>query len=83
MSIQRGVHRRRRRIGLSTPTFFLETANENEIDEFISGPLSAIPPMSNPLDPTINATYLYNESKIFDFGHVMFQRESNGDVKLI
>ena len=64
-------------------TFFLETANENEMDVFTSGPLSTIPPMSNPSDPIINATYLYNESKIFNFGHIMVQRESNGDVNLI
>ena len=51
--------------------------------EFISGPLSAIPLTSNPLDPTINATYLYNESKIFNFGHVIVQRDSNSNVNLI
>ena len=51
--------------------------------ELVSGPLSAIPVTSNPLDPTINATYLYNESKIFNFGHVTVQRDSNSDVNLI
>ena len=51
--------------------------------ELVSGPLSAIPLASIPLDPTINATYLYNESKIFNFGHIIVQRYSNNDVNMI
>jgi hypothetical protein len=38
---------------------------------------------TNPLDPTINASYLYNESKIFNFGHVMLQKDLDGNDHLI
>jgi alkaline phosphatase D len=51
--------------------------------ELVSGPLSAIPLTTNPLDPTINASYLYNESKIFNFGHVMLQKDLEGNDRLI
>lgn len=60
-----------------------EDGDNLNLYELVSGPLSAIPLASNPLDPTINATYLYNESKIFNFGHINVQRDSNADVKLI
>jgi hypothetical protein len=30
--------------------------------------------------PTINASYLYNESKIFNFGHVMLQKDLEGSL---
>jgi len=39
--------------------------------ELVSGPLSAIPlGVGTREDPTINETFLYNESKIFNFGHI-------------
>jgi alkaline phosphatase D len=37
--------------------------------EFTSGPLSAGLQNPEPLDPTINATYLYNEGGFFNFGY--------------
>lgn len=39
--------------------------------EMASGPLSANNrPTTNPVDPTISARYLYNETAIFNFGHI-------------
>lgn len=51
--------------------------------EFVSGPLSAIPTIPHPADPTINATYLYKEAKIFNFGYYNLQRESDGKVHFL
>ena len=28
-----------------------------------------------PLDPTINATYLYSETVLFNFGHIKIEKE--------
>jgi alkaline phosphatase D len=52
--------------------------------ELVSGPISAIPVKASPPDPTINATAKYQESKIFNFGHIKIQQEkSDGKVHLI
>jgi alkaline phosphatase D len=52
--------------------------------ELVSGPISAIPVKASPPDPTINATAKYQESKIFNFGHITIQQEkSDGKVHLI
>lgn len=42
--------------------------------EFTSGPLSARPMNPEPLDPTINATYLYKETGFFNFGYYEIQK---------
>jgi alkaline phosphatase D len=48
------------------------------VHEIVSGPLAAITfPKPNPLDPTINATYLYHENKIFNFGYFKTQKQEN------
>ena len=47
--------------------------------ELVNGPLSAIPLKANPLDPTINATSIYQESKIFNFGYIKMQKEKSDD----
>jgi hypothetical protein len=51
--------------------------------EFVSGPLSAFPTLPHPADPTINATYLYKEANMFNFGYYKVQRESDGKVHFI
>lgn len=51
--------------------------------EFVSGPLSAIPTIPHPADPTVNATYLYKEAKIFNFGYYEVKRESDSKVHFI
>jgi alkaline phosphatase D len=52
--------------------------------ELVSGPISAISLKASPPDPTINATAKYQESKIFNFGHIKIQKEkSDGKVHLI
>jgi alkaline phosphatase D len=52
--------------------------------ELVSGPLSAIPLKANPVDQTINATSIYQENKIFNFGYIKIQKEkSDGKVHLI
>ena len=53
--------------------------------ELVSGPLTAGPAdIPNKLDPTINATYLYSEGKIFTFGHyTLKQSSSDGRVHFI
>jgi alkaline phosphatase D len=52
--------------------------------ELVSGPISAIPLKASPPDPTINATAKYQESKIFNFGHIKIQHEkSDGKTHLI
>lgn len=43
--------------------------------ELISGPLSAgASDKGEALDPTVNATYLYNEGKLFNFGYYKIQK---------
>jgi alkaline phosphatase D len=52
--------------------------------ELVSGPLSAIPLKTNPLDPSINATSKYQENQIFNFGYIKIQKQrSDGKVHLI
>ena len=56
------------------------------LHEFVTGPLSAGFPSTNPVkpDPTINATYLYTENKIFSFGYIKIQKDSkDGRAHLI
>jgi alkaline phosphatase D len=48
--------------------------------ELLSGPLSAAPINAGRLDPTINATFLYTENKIFNFGHFHVEHEQ-ADMK--
>lgn len=36
-----------------------------------------------PLDPTINATYLYSESALFNFGHIKIEKEKYGKYHFI
>jgi len=44
--------------------------------ELVSGPLSAIPlGVGTKQDPTINERFLYNESKIFNFGHITIRHD--------
>jgi alkaline phosphatase D len=44
--------------------------------ELVSGPLSAIPlGVGTKQDPTINERFLYNESKIFNFGHLTIRHD--------
>ena len=44
--------------------------------ELVSGPLSAIPlGVGTKEDPTINERFLYNESKIFNFGHLTIHHD--------
>ena len=52
--------------------------------EMVSGPISAIPLKASLPDPTINATSLYRESKIFNFEYIKIQKEeSDGKVHLV
>jgi len=47
------------------------------IYELVSGPISAWAPFrADPLDPTVNAKYLYNEAKIFNFGYYKIQKNT-------
>lgn len=49
------------------------------LHEIVSGPLAAVSyPTPIPLDPTINATYLYHENKIFNFAFIKILKQ--GDV---
>lgn len=51
--------------------------------ELISGPLSARP-RERMIDPTINATFLYKETGIFNFNHIRIQTSSDdGEAHLI
>jgi alkaline phosphatase D len=56
------------------------------LHEIVSGPLAAISyPTPIPLDPTINATYLYHENKIFNFAFIKIQKQEgvdDGEVRL-
>jgi alkaline phosphatase D len=43
--------------------------------EMVNGPLNTFTQnYTNPVDPTLNANYLYNESAIFNFGHLRIQQ---------
>ena len=45
------------------------------VHELVSGPISAGTfGKADPLDPTVNAKYLYNEVKIFNFGYYKIQK---------
>jgi alkaline phosphatase D len=46
--------------------------------ELINGPLTtSTRDTTNPVDPTINAKYLYNESAIFNFGNFKIEKDEN------
>ena len=50
--------------------------------EMASGPLSTnTRNTTNPVDPTLNARYLYNESALFNFGHIKITDPKNDGVK--
>jgi alkaline phosphatase D len=52
--------------------------------EMTNGPLSAYTSdKPYPLDPTINATYIYSESALFNFGHVKIEKEKDGKYHFI
>ena len=55
------------------------------LHELVSGPISAWgPARADPLDPTVNAKYLYNEVKIFNFGYYKIQKNTvDGKAHLI
>ena len=36
-----------------------------------------------PLDPTINATYLYSETVLFNFGHIKIEKVKDGKYHFI
>jgi alkaline phosphatase D len=51
--------------------------------EIVTGPFAAITyPTTIPIDPTINATYIYHENKIFNFGYLKVQKNENDDGKV-
>ena len=51
--------------------------------EIVCGPFAAITyPTTIPIDPTINATYLYHENKIFNFGYLKVQKDETDDGKV-
>ena len=46
--------------------------------EMVNGPLNTFTQdRTNPVDPTINANYLYNESAIFNFGYIKIQQDKH------
>ena len=48
--------------------------------EIVSGPFAALSyPTPIPLDPTINATYLYHENKIFNFAYLKLEKQEQDD----
>jgi alkaline phosphatase D len=51
--------------------------------ELVNGPLSAGAGEPGPMDPTINAKYLYKEGSMFNFGYFKVQQEDDGNVHLI
>ena len=51
--------------------------------EFVSGPVNSGTFGPDPIDRTINATYLYNETGIFNFGYYRVQQEPDGKVHFI
>ena len=51
--------------------------------EIVCGPFAAITyPTMIPIDPTINATYIYHENKIFNFGYLKVEKHENDDGKV-
>jgi alkaline phosphatase D len=48
--------------------------------EFTSGPLNARPIDTEPLDPTINATYVYKDSGFFNFGYYEIKKFPNNNT---
>ncbi len=65
-------------------TVRVENDFNNDTDKLIfyemaNGPLSTnTRDKPNPVDPTINATYLYNETALFDFGHIELKEKPHG-----
>ncbi len=56
---------------------FNSDGNNLTLHELVSGPISAWgPARADPLDPTVNAKYLYNEVKIFNFGYYKVQKNT-------
>ena len=53
------------------------------LHEFVSGPLNSGTFGPDPIDPTVNATYLYKETGTFNFGYYKIQKESDGKVHFI
>ncbi|HYF98713.1 MAG TPA: alkaline phosphatase D family protein [Candidatus Saccharimonadales bacterium] len=51
--------------------------------ELLSGPLSAKTNIPQPLDPTINATYLYKETGFFNFGFYEITKQADNKIHLI
>lgn len=52
--------------------------------EMTNGPLSVYTTdKPYPLDPTINATYLYSESALFNFGHIKIEKEQDDKYHFI
>src|SRR5215204_322239 len=52
--------------------------------EMTNGPLSVYSiDKPYPLDPTINATYIYTESALFNFGHIKIEKEKDGKYHFI
>ena len=52
--------------------------------EMTNGPLSVYTgDKPYPLDPTINATYIYSESALFNFGHVKIEKEKDDKYHFI
>ncbi len=51
-----------------------------KIYEFISGPLNAGTFEPDPIDKTINAEYLYNETGMFNFGYYKVEKQDDGKV---
>jgi alkaline phosphatase D len=52
--------------------------------EMTNGPLSVYTiDKPYPLDPTINATYIYTESALFNFGHIKIEKEKDGKYHFI
>jgi alkaline phosphatase D len=51
--------------------------------EFVSGPLNAGTFGPDPLDPTINASYIYNETGFFNFGYYVIEEQSDSKPHLI
>jgi hypothetical protein len=56
---------------------FNDDGHNLAVYELVSGPISAYAPnKADPLDPTIDAKYLYNEAKIFNFGYYKIQKNT-------
>ena len=53
------------------------------IHELVSGPLNSGTFGPDPIDRTVNATYLYKESGIFNFGYYKIQKQPDGKMHFI